>query len=572
MLSASDHLSMKAPHESRLTFNTGSQLNMELANQWIATCKKQHARCRFEAKDTALPTRLIYLTPKNTARLVISKNLQHVPEYVTLSYCWGGRSSLVLLKSNLGLFMEEIDVEKVPLTISHAFDIARRMGYSYIWVDSLCIIQDSRSDWAEEAPNMGGIYRNAAFTISATSAKHSDEGCFFDRNPLRFTPLLVSGTVDEGIFIYFATCTYKPSDSVSDWVDDGLWAGRGWVLQERLLSKRNLHFTSEGLVWTCLENIAFESAPEGQSGSTERHWDLRQLLHPVPATNSSLVPPSPDTLRSEVLQAPALRIKSLDKANFFNAWTGLTYVYSGCLLTRPTDRLPALLGLVRELQRATGLKIVEGMWIDDYLLPHLLLWRTLHMPNGLFSPPPKRAASFSWASIDSRVHHDKTIKAEILVKNLRVKPAMSNSNEFAQLKIEGKIYDCSFNQISSIGVSNAVIGGCLLGYTPDTNEVFEPTSQVALLLILNNKSDGYKADSYTSAASITKWANWIDRDDIPSTCGLVLVSTTKDNYRRIGQFAVGGLRGSPTSGYDWDKGFELLRGFETAKEKEILIV
>jgi hypothetical protein len=98
-------------------------------------------------------------------------------QYVALSYCWGGVQAVKLLVSNFKDMVSRIPSE-LPKTIQDAFTITRRLGIRFIWVDSLCIIQDSEKDWITEAALMGRVYKNCFCCIAASGATDSSKGCF----------------------------------------------------------------------------------------------------------------------------------------------------------------------------------------------------------------------------------------------------------------------------------------------------------------------------------------------------------------------------------------------------------
>lgn len=100
-----------------------------------------------------------------------------------------------LEESTLGRYRSKIPISDLTKTFREAFQVTAWFGYQYIWIDSLCIIQDSEMDWEKEAGMMGSIYRHSTCTLAATGAKDGNGGLFFERNALSFTnsPLFKSG-------------------------------------------------------------------------------------------------------------------------------------------------------------------------------------------------------------------------------------------------------------------------------------------------------------------------------------------------------------------------------------------
>ena len=170
------------------SLNTGSPTSFALATSWLENCMKFHFTCKgHNDKDYRLPTRLIdvgqdsgnpkphlWLTPREPCR---------VP-YVTFSHCWGTCQKFILTEASLETLMIEINVDELPKSYQDAVTITRRLGIRYLWIDSLCIIQNSKGDWWAESARMGEIYKNSFFTIAASWASNDEEGCFADRNPL----------------------------------------------------------------------------------------------------------------------------------------------------------------------------------------------------------------------------------------------------------------------------------------------------------------------------------------------------------------------------------------------------
>jgi hypothetical protein len=137
--------------------------------------------------------------------------------------------------------MKCINVDRLPKTVSDAITVTKGLGYQYLWVDSLCIIQNSKADWEAESVKMGQIYRNSVCTICASSADTADVGFLTPRNPLLNLPCTISGTVSKGIFAvtdqgWFDNRTYYPgpisvTDSIKECVRASKLDSRAWVVQ-----------------------------------------------------------------------------------------------------------------------------------------------------------------------------------------------------------------------------------------------------------------------------------------------------------------------------------------------------
>jgi hypothetical protein len=141
---------------------------------WLRTCTESHESCsKHQGGETFLPTRLIDIGPGNDAaplqrRLVISSSLDQKTPYFVLSYCWGtdrGKTAHKTTRDNLPLHLENIETTNLSKTYIDAMEVIQKLGYRYIWIDALCIIQDERSDFEVECSQMNQIYSRAYCTI-----------------------------------------------------------------------------------------------------------------------------------------------------------------------------------------------------------------------------------------------------------------------------------------------------------------------------------------------------------------------------------------------------------------------
>lgn len=101
----------------------------------------------------------------------------------TLSHCWGPSQPLKLLTSNIESMRQEIPIASLPRTFQHAVIVASHLGLEYLWIDSLCIIQDSTQDWLQELGLMEDVYTNSICNIAASHSSDGHGGLFRKRNP-----------------------------------------------------------------------------------------------------------------------------------------------------------------------------------------------------------------------------------------------------------------------------------------------------------------------------------------------------------------------------------------------------
>ncbi|KAK3386460.1 heterokaryon incompatibility protein-domain-containing protein [Podospora didyma] len=226
-----------APAQKKLSKDEMTAL-IDQSKSWNQACGKNHSRCNGR-QTPFMPVRLIKVD--DPARLHIAENVTEAAPYVALSYVWGFAQSHVLTTTTLTAKTAGIDQTQLPQTIRDAIDVTRRLGFCHLWVDSLCILQDSDTDKQTQLPLMGSIYRNASLTIVAASASSALEG--FLRPPLDPEYFISPFTIplpgnDDAKLTLGYRATYKPwKDPVNT---------RAWTLQERVLSTRALIFAHDG--------------------------------------------------------------------------------------------------------------------------------------------------------------------------------------------------------------------------------------------------------------------------------------------------------------------------------------
>lgn len=122
-------------------------------------------------------------------RLIDTTNITLPVKYATLSYCWGVEKFYTLTKLNLAALKNNVDMEDLPRTFNDAFTVLLNIGLEYVWIDALCIIQDSPDGWAKESTTMSRIYAYSSVTLSAAASKNSDGGLFKFRDPSLVNPI-----------------------------------------------------------------------------------------------------------------------------------------------------------------------------------------------------------------------------------------------------------------------------------------------------------------------------------------------------------------------------------------------
>jgi hypothetical protein len=286
-----------------------------------------------------------------------------------------------------------------------------------MWVDSLCILQDSNSDWLKEAEQMGDVYYNSFLVIAALGATSSDQGLFSRRDPLAYSPCHILQDHD-GKDLWVKQYP-EDIDLGSNWFRNSPLYTRGWVLQERLLAPRTLNF-GVGLVWECREKCLYDF-----------HYNDPIQVVPIPNGKALVHLDSP-----LFTNGSNSNIEKLD-ARIFRSWIkNILVPYSRSKLTVPTDRLIAVSGIIKRFSQKTGWDNVYGLW-KPFMLDQLL-WQSLalrlHYPFKL-KPRIPGIPSWSWASIESPVlylwHHLEAVPIAVITEILANTMSFSSRNQEA---------------------------------------------------------------------------------------------------------------------------------------------
>jgi hypothetical protein len=284
--------------------------------------------------------------------------------------------------------MQEIPIGELSKNFRHAVEVTRALGYQYLWIDSLCIVQDDAQDWAIESAKMAEVYSRASLTIAAADSASADEGFLKPRGrprtvrlPFRGAPGVISG--------YFMVAEPSPEDAkeLRDHfqveVDRGPLAVRGWTLQERLLARRTVFFGKDQLHWEC----------------RSARWSESTRTQPIQYLESSA--PGLIALRG----LPMFGSSSVqDRAKLLNDWYRTLGEFTKRGLTKKEDKLPALSGISKVISQGLGsgfdTTYQAGLWTRDF--PRALLWTTFAPDVGTGAALP--GPSWSWISRDAAIY------------------------------------------------------------------------------------------------------------------------------------------------------------------------
>lgn len=166
----------------QLDLDLSSDTNFSIARNWLGSCLSNHIKGGL-ANDTHLPTRLIDVgsnDSKFVPRLVSTTDT--MGKYAVLSRCWGGNIAFQTTTETIGRMFQGMSLTEMPMNFRPAITITQNLGLRYLWIDSICIIQNSR-DWEVEASKMADIYANATVTIAAVVAHNSTYGILRHSTP-----------------------------------------------------------------------------------------------------------------------------------------------------------------------------------------------------------------------------------------------------------------------------------------------------------------------------------------------------------------------------------------------------
>jgi hypothetical protein len=333
------------------------QIDWSIVRGWIDTCLEHTAGDIVSGYDN---DRELHLRAVD----VIDGCVVSLPpraQYIALSYVWGEDQQVKLRTVNLAQLSSKGYLQSPPgrpsKTIVDASSVVRSLGYRYLWVDALCILQDDVACIQQEVMQMDRVYSRALFTIVAAAGANANHGVPGVSPEISRTQKQHRATIN-GLHI----ANRLHSDINTTW-----WNTRGWTYQERVLPSRLLIFSEVQVEYRC----------EGTCSFQEQFHDAD----------------------SQASFSMADNISCLDfmYTNIFAVYANAVTEYTRRSITSPMDKLKAFQGILGRLEAPFQAPFLFGLPV--LLFDVGLLW----YPIGSLNRSNQAFPSWSWAGWDGAV-------------------------------------------------------------------------------------------------------------------------------------------------------------------------
>jgi hypothetical protein len=339
---------------------------------WMRDCQDNHPMCKNTSKQW-LPSRLVDV--RGVPKLIETRRLFEgdIAPYIALSHRWGTNPTQIfkLKSTNKAHLMRALPLDMLPPVFCDAIEFTQRAGFRYLWIDSVCIIQDSEEDWKTEAAQMSKVYAFCALNIAADHPGQSHTGLFYTRSLASCGHLAAYRTKVERSEVYEDYCLTSMRNLLL--LGDGTreLRRRAWVMQEQVMSPRTLTF-SDQLFWECMEESRTETNHHGHDWALLGRFSLKDWRTRVERGDQDFV-----------------------------QWYWMLGRYINCQMTFRSDILVALGAIAEEFATWMKTTYCAGLWQEA--MPSCLIWTSAPI-----SSPPMfatrqdtyRAPTWSWASLD----------------------------------------------------------------------------------------------------------------------------------------------------------------------------
>ncbi|KAK3352525.1 heterokaryon incompatibility protein-domain-containing protein [Lasiosphaeria hispida] len=344
-----------------------AEIDCQRVSTWIRHCTAEHDDClvlpqnRFRDRFPGLETLRLIDIPRGC----LIETREALP-YVALSYVWGAVSNFRLTKANKPALMRPGAIQSqevwdaLPRTISDSIILLSRLGFSYLWVDSLCLLQNDPEDLSQGVNVMDQIYEKATLTIVAASGHDANAGLPGVRIGSREAKKPFSREVLPGLSLG----TYFGPDHL---LSGSVYETRAWTFQEHVLSRRILYFVDKKIFFRCRQAEWLETCYD--------HHEPK-ICHINPLTEIAL-----------------MKYPLYDWANMLSYYTRRT-------LTNQKDALRAMSGIMRRVSEKLRYPMIQGLPTGAFDRFLLFFGQNLRRRQGF--------PSYSWAGWSGEI----TIKVD----------------------------------------------------------------------------------------------------------------------------------------------------------------
>ena len=435
--------------------NTPEAINV--LNKCFLDCKNNHVRC--QDKDLTIdgsPLRLIDLglpIDFHKPRLHVCEGWRRSSElkYAILSHCWANSNVesgkiLTLSTNNLSSMESGIDFNSLASSFRDAITITRTLNLRYLWIDALCIIQDSPEDWESEAAKIPRYFAQSEVCIAATLAPNAQHGIIHPRMIAKESIGLSSEAGDLGVRpIAEDVLSIVPlPDLMSPWpparppIANKPLNEDFRTLQERLFSKRIVHFTKQQMFWQCQTCLIGEDGQIGEDKEKDfpRHSlisrlgsRLRPRMREITAANENEHGRHPDMILSMPIEGHTGVLYSLDEALTEIGWYRILDEYTKLSTSDPLQLLPYFSGVADAVQKRTNARYLAGLWTRDGQIPYrALIWQSLKKNTRANNGSP----SWSWSSIVGPITHPCLDMNRLDHPGVRIEKVPTGGNSYRQ--------------------------------------------------------------------------------------------------------------------------------------------
>jgi hypothetical protein len=421
--------------------NTSHFSLANLVRSWLRVCVDEHSGPITNQDSNYRPPRLLHID-SGSLRLVQGSECPKGSEWATLSHCWGPHPTfLTLTSTNKSQFELGIPLDSLARTFKDAVKVCDSIGVNYLWIDSLCIIQQgsgSKEDWFHHMTEMRRVYQNATLNLAADRASSTEDGIFSDR---------VAASIQRPVIELhkgpMKGCWQMAAQTeLLDLFSRSPLSSRAWVTQERIFSPRIVSFSEDQVYWSCDHGPCFKSErfPEGYPTSVLPPASCKSLLY--------------EYKHETISDKSDLRQDSVSQ-QFLREACG----YSGRIFTYPdSDKFAAFFGIAEHYFRFFKEEYIAGFFRSH--LPLYLTWEVRRpIPpriNRTITGSSYRAPSWSWAAIDHELYVPRTFRytrvttheVELLEVTDTCVELVDPQNKFgplvhASLKLHAILLECS---------------------------------------------------------------------------------------------------------------------------------